>query len=297
MPIHELAAVLAAACWALSGILSAGPVAHLGPVAFTRIRMAMVFVMLAVWVLVTGSWHTIRPEHAGIIIVSGVIGVFIGDTLLFLSMSRVGPRRSSILFSMNAPMSAVLGWLVLDETLTAREIAGICIVIFGVVLAIVFGKRRSQLHQWETVKGSLWVGVAIGLGAAASQALGSLIVRPVMEAGVDPIAVSALRVGASLVCFYAALAMSGGRFRPVNPLTPSVAAVTALSGLIAMAVGMTLVLYALSGGEVGIVSTLSAMSPVLILPLIWWRTGEMPAPMAWVGATIATFGMSQLFMA
>ena len=296
MPIHELAAVLAAACWALSGILSAGPVAHLGPVAFTRIRMAMVFVMLAIWVLATGSWHTIRPEHAVTIIVSGVIGVFIGDTLLFLAMSRVGPRRSSILFSMNAPISAVLGWLVLDEMLSAREIAGICIVIAGVVLAIVFGKRRSQLHHWEAVKGSLWVGVLIGLGAATSQAIGSLIARPVMETGVDPVAVSALRVGASVVCFYAVLALTGDRFRPVNPPTLSIAGTTALSGFIAMAVGMTLLLYALSGGAVGIVSTLSAMSPVLILPLIWWRTKEVPAPMAWVGALIATVGMSQLFM-
>ena len=144
MPVHEIAAVLAAACWALSGIMSAGPVAHLGPVAFTRIRMAMVFVMLAAWVLSTGSWRSIGADHAWPIVLSGVIGVFIGDTLLFLTMSRLGPRRTSILFSMNAPISAVLGWLVLDETLSAREIAGICIVIAGVVLAIVFGKRRSQ---------------------------------------------------------------------------------------------------------------------------------------------------------
>ncbi|MCB1462549.1 MAG: DMT family transporter [Nitratireductor sp.] len=296
MPVHEIAAVLAAACWALSGIMSAGPVAHLGPVAFTRIRMAMVFVMLAAWVLSTGSWRSIGADHAWPIVLSGVIGVFIGDTLLFLTMSRLGPRRTSILFSMNAPISAALGWLVLDEMLSAREIAGICIVIAGVVLAIVFGKRRSQLHHWEAVKGSLWVGVLIGLGAATSQAIGSLIARPVMETGVDPVAVSALRVGASVVCFYAVLALTGDRFRPVNPPTLSIAGTTALSGFIAMAVGMTLLLYALSGGAVGIVSTLSAMSPVLILPLIWWRTKEVPAPMAWVGALIATVGMSQLFM-
>lgn len=296
MPIYELAAVLAAACWAVSGILSTGPVAHLGPIAFTRIRMAMVFVMLAVWVLISGSWQTIRPEHATAIVLSGIIGVFVGDTLLFVMLNRLGPRRSSILFSMNAPISAVLGWLILDEALTPREIAGICIVIAGVVLAIVFGKRRSQLHHWESVKGSLWVGVAIGLGAATSQAVGSLIARPVMETGVDPIAVSALRVGASVVCFYVALWLTGDRFRPLNALNLPVAAVTAISGLIAMAVGMTLLLFALSGGSVGIISTLSAMSPVLILPLIWWRTGEMPAPMAWLGALLAVFGMSQLFM-
>ena len=144
MPIHELAAVLAAACWALSGILSAGPVAHLGPVAFTRIRMAMVFVMLAIWVLATGSWHTIRPEHAVTIIVSGMIGVFIGDTLLFLAMSRVGPRRSSILFSTNAPISAVLGWLVLDETLTPAGLLGMAVAAIGVMLVMRRAAARAR---------------------------------------------------------------------------------------------------------------------------------------------------------
>ena len=34
----------------------------------------------------------------------------------------------------------------------------------GVVLAIVFGKRKDQLHQWESVTGQLWVGIALGLG-------------------------------------------------------------------------------------------------------------------------------------
>ena len=38
----------------------------------------------------------------------------------------------------------------------------------------------------------------------------------------------------------------------------------AASGVIAMVIGMTLLLSALQGGKVGIVSTLSALSPVMI---------------------------------
>ncbi|GIL02363.1 MAG: membrane protein [Alphaproteobacteria bacterium] len=297
MPVHEMAAVAAAACWALSGIVSAAPVAHLGPVAFTRIRMAMVLVLLAAWVALAGSWRSIAPDQLAPVVLSGIIGVFVGDTMLFMALNRIGPRRSSIVFSMHAPISVMLGWLVLDEVLTAQETAGIGIVVAGVVLAIVFGKRRSQLHQWESIKGSLAVGVAIGLGAALCQAIGSLIARPVMAAGADPVAVSALRVAAAVACFYVALWATGDRLKPAAPLTASVAVVTAFSGVLAMALGMTLVLFALSGGEVGIVSTLSAMAPVLILPLIWWRTREMPAPAAWLGALLATAGMALIFIA
>ncbi|MFZ1813590.1 MAG: DMT family transporter [Rhizobiaceae bacterium] len=296
MPIHEIAAVGAATCWAVSSVISAAPVAHLGPLAFTRIRMAMVLAMLAAWVFATGTWRTILPEQFGLIAMSGVLGIFFGDTLLFLALSRLGPRRSSIVFSTHAPMSVVLGWLLLGEALSLRELGGVAIVTVGVVLAILFGKRRSQLHQWEEVKGPLWIGVACGLGAALSQAGGSIIIRPVMEAGSDAVAVSAVRVGVSVCCFYAVVLAAGDRLRARNPLTWRVAGVTALSGAIAMAVGMTLVLFALSGGEVGIVATLSAMAPIVILPLIWWRTGEMPAPGAWAGAILATIGMGLIFL-
>lgn len=55
---------------------------------------------------------------------------------------------------------------------------------------------------------------------------------------------------------------------------------------------MTLLVFALSGG---IVSTLSATSPVIILPLIWLRTGQRPSAGAWVGALIVIVGMGLIF--
>ncbi|MEM7464250.1 MAG: EamA family transporter, partial [Pseudomonadota bacterium] len=69
----------------------------------------------------------------------------------------------------------------------------------------------------------------------------------------------------------------------------------ALSGFLAMALGMTLVLFALSGGDVGIVSTLSATSPALVLPLIWIHTGERPAAGAWLGALLVILGSGLIF--
>jgi drug/metabolite transporter (DMT)-like permease len=80
--------------------------------------------------------------------------------------------------------------------------------------------------------------------------------------------------------------------KPKAPLTWRVAAMTALTGIIALAIGMTLLLFALSGGKVGIVSTLSATSPVLILPMLWARTGERPAAGAWAGAALVVAGIS-----
>lgn len=296
MPIHELAALGAAVCWALTGIISAGPAGHLGAPAFNRLRQIFVTAMLALYVLATGAWRELDAANAWPLLASGLIGIFIGDTLLFATLNRVGPRRSGILFALNAPIAALLGWLALGETLSAKAVFGIALIVAGVLLAILFGKRRSQLHQWETVKGPLWIGVALGLGAATGQAIGSIIARPVMATGIDPFLASMLRVGVAAAFLSVLIQLPIPALKPKGPLTWKVAAMTALTGILALGMGMTLLLFALSGGKVGIVSTLSATSPVIILPLLWLRTGERPAAGAWAGAVLVVAGMALIFV-
>lgn len=296
MPIHELAALGAATCWALTGLISSGPAGHLGALAFNRTRQIFVTGLLVLYVLFTGVWHELDMTNAGPLLLSGLIGIFIGDTLLFATLNRLGPRRSGILFALNAPIAALFGWLLLGESLSAFAVAGIAVTAAGVVLAILFGKRRAQMHQWEAIKGPLWIGVLLGIGAATGQAIGSIIARPVMAAGIDPILASLLRVGIAAFCLSVLIQLPIPSVKPKGPLTLKVAAMTALTGILALAVGMTLLLFALSGGKVGIVSTLSATSPALILPMLWLRTGERPAAGAWAGAALVVIGMGLIFI-
>jgi len=41
---------------------------------------------------------------------------------------------------------------------------------------------------------------------------------------------------------------------------------------------------------VGLVGILSSVSPVLVLPLLWWRLGRAPAQGAWWGAGLTVLG-------
>ena len=134
--IYHLAALGAALAWAISGILSAHPSAALGSIAFVRIRMTMVFFMLAAVVLATGSWRTVEASHITPTIISGLVGILAGDAALFATMNRLGPRRSGILFSSNAIFSVILGWLFLHEKLGPLTLTGIIIALAGVLLAI-----------------------------------------------------------------------------------------------------------------------------------------------------------------
>ena len=296
MPVHELAALGAAACWALTGLISAGPAGHLGALAFNRARQVFVTGLLGVYVLASGAWRELDAGVAWPLLLSGLIGILLGDTLLFATLNRVGPRRSGILFALNAPIAAALGWAALGETLAPQAVLGVGLTVAGVALAILYGKRRAQLHQWEAIRGPLWIGVALGLGAATGQALGSIVARPAMATGIDPFLASMLRTGVAAFCLSALIALPIPAVKPKGPLTWRVFAVTALTGIIALAIGMTLLLFALSGGAVGIVSTLSATSPALILPMLWARTGERPAAGAWAGAALVIAGMALIFL-
>jgi drug/metabolite transporter (DMT)-like permease len=296
MPVHELAALGAAACWAVTGILAPGPIAHLGALAFNRWRQVFATLMFAAIVLASGTWRQFDAATVVPLVFSGLIGIFLGDSLLFTAVGRIGPRRAGVLFALNAPVAALLGWLVLGETLGAAAIGGIALTVAGVSLAILYGRGRAPGHALEAVRGSLIVGIAAGLGAATGQATGSLIARPVMAAGFDPFAASLLRVvvAAAGLAFLMRLPLAG--IPQPRPMTPRVATLTALTAFLGLGVGMTLVLFALAGGKVGIVSTLSATSPVLILPLLWLVTGQRPSGGAWAGAALVVAGMALIFL-
>lgn len=295
MFVSEIAALGAATCWAITGLLSAGPSQHLGALAFNRTRMVLVFAMLAAYVTAQSGWSSLAPEVVPPLLLSGLIGIFLGDTALFLTLNRMGPRRTAMLFSLNAPMSVVLGWLFLGEALSPSQVGGIAVTFLGVTLAILFGKRKSQLHQWEAIRGPIWIGIAVGLVAALSQSVGALIARPIMEGGTDPVMASAVRIGIAALGLVALAALPGNRFKAANPLTPRIGMQIAVSGFLGLGLGMTLLLFALKDGEVGIVSTLSATTPALLLPLLWLKTGERPAAGAWAGAALVVVGSAMIF--
>ena len=287
---HDLMALGAAACWAAGSIFSVSPSRHLGAFAFTRWRMFMVALMLWAVTLLAGSWRSLPVNAWGLLAVSGLIGIFVGDTALFAAMNRLGPRRSGVLFATHAIFSAALGFWLLGERMSAQAAWGGVLTLAGVMMAILLGRGKEDEHAWEADRGSIGAGVALGLLAALCQALGSLIVKPAMGADVDPIAASGVRVSVACCAHFCLLLAGFPAARAQQAATLRVLAQTALSGFIAMGVGMTLILLALKDGDVGMVAILSSVSPVLLLPLLWLRLGRSPAIAAWLGATLTVVG-------
>ncbi|NVO05488.1 MAG: DMT family transporter [Rhodoferax sp.] len=293
---YDLLALGVAVCWAFTSVMSATPARHLGTFAFTRWRMSLVLLMLVPVVLYMGSWRSLSIADCGVMALSGFIGIFVGDTALFGAMNRLGPRRTSVLFATHAFFSALLGFWVLDEHMGAQAMLGGALVMGGVMTAILLGRHKDEDHALETDSGHWGLGVSLGLLAAICQALSSLIAKPVMVSGADPIAATAVRVSATCVAQFALLWSGFAAARAQHQATPRVLLQVGWIGFLGMGVGMTFILLALKHGDVGLVAILSSVSPVLLLPLLWLRLGRAPAPGAWLGAALTVLGTALVLL-
>lgn len=293
IPIHELAALATATCWALTGLLAADAVRALGAFHFNLWRQGFVTLALLAVVAATGAWAGLDGWTLAVLALSGVIGILLGDTFNYAAVGRLGPRRAGAVYALNAPMAAILGWALLDEALSLQAASGIVLTAAGVAVAIL-GRPRANAHRFESLTGTLLPGLACGLMAALGQAAGSLIARPVMEAGLDPWLASLVRVGASGLAMGIVAATPWAPPRPARA-TPLVLGLTVATALIGLFLGMTLFLFALQGSQTGIITTLSATSPVIILPLLWLHTGQRPTATSWLGAAIAVAGLALIF--
>ncbi|MEC9142060.1 MAG: DMT family transporter [Pseudomonadota bacterium] len=281
-----LFALGAALSWTMAALVSHRPATELGSLHFNRVRMIVATLIMGTLLIVSGRPAAIPPEFWLPIMLSAVTGVVLGDFFLFVTMRRLGPRRTNVLFATNAVFAAIIGWVILGEVVSARTAMAVLLGFGGVVLAVVFGKRRDLLHKWEPVMPPLWIGVVAGLLAAICQAFGVVFARPVMAAGVDPVAVTLARAVVGAAVFWATLPFD--RSRVGMPLLPrgKLLALTGLNGLFGLGVGAAMLMAALETGNVATVTILSSTTPVMILPFIWARTGRMPAPAAWLGAIL-----------
>ncbi len=291
MAAQDLLALGAAACWAASALLSADPSKHLGAFAFVRWRMGLVLLLLWPAAACFSDINSLSTGALALMAFSGVIGISLGDSALFGAMNALGPRRTGVLFATHALFSAALGYLLLGERLGLQAYLAALVTVGGVMIAVAWGRRKSEVHAWEP-EGSSARGIALALGAALCQALGALIAKPVLsgEDGLNPILGLAVRVSAAWLALWLMWLLHRKAHRAHHAVNWLVVRQTAFSGWVGMGLGMGLLLWALSLGSVGAVGVLSSVTPVLVLPMLWWKFGRIPAIGAWVGAAVAVTG-------
>lgn len=286
MDLSSIYALGAALSWCLAGLFGHKPSVALGSLHFNQIRMTVSALMLLSYCVVAGVDISFMTQDLWLIVASGLIGAAVGDYFLFKTMQRMGPRRTGVLFAANAPVAALLGWIFLNEILSIKDIVAIVIGFVGIVLAVIYGKRRDLAHVWENVTPPMWLGIVFGLLTALGQAIGVLLMRPVMEGGMDPAAAGLLRTSVAAFAFLSIYPIQKINGTAPKKMLPDRSLYLSIlgNGFFGMSFGMALLLKALETGAVGTVSVLAATSPLMMLPFIWIKTRLIPSLGAWIGA-------------
>lgn len=281
----------AAASFALSAMQIASVTGRAGPLQLARWQMGLAFVMTAAASVALGGWRSI--DLAGFLYLAGssAFGIMLATTTYIATIQILGPRLNALVFTLSAPFALALGYLVRGETVTPAQGAGVVLILTGIIVALA---ARAEDGPGPDRR-RLWLGLGLGLVTAMGQAAGSLLARPAMLAGAEPFTAMAIRSGLGALFFVALLALPFARpaARPDHQALTRIG-YSALTGIF---LGMSLLMAALAHGGVGIVTTLSSTTPILILPMVWFVSGRPPGGMAWAGAALAVAGTAVITLA
>ncbi|MBI1371433.1 MAG: EamA family transporter [Phycisphaera sp.] len=140
----EAAAFGAAMCWTVGSQCIEAAGHRVGSLTVNLLRLVVAFVVLVVVGLIARGQPVPLdfPSHAwNWLIVSGLIGMFIGDMCLFRAFVEIGPRVAMLVMTLNVPMTAIIGRLWLGESYSGFQWLCMAITLGGVVWVIM--ERRD----------------------------------------------------------------------------------------------------------------------------------------------------------
>jgi drug/metabolite transporter (DMT)-like permease len=228
---------------------------------------------------------------------SGVVGLVLGDALLFEAFVRIGPRLSMLMMSLAPILSTLLAWLFLGERLTALQLLAIFITVFGIAWVVQDRNRQAPVDSAD--RGTTLSGLLLGIGAAAGQAVGLVLAKEGLAGDFPALSGTFMRMLAAAAVLWAITLLRRQAGTTLHKLTSRPrAALWILGGsFTGPFLGVTLSLVAVQRTEVGIASTLMALPPVFLLPVGYFVFTERFGWPAILGTLVALVGVGLLFLA
>jgi drug/metabolite transporter (DMT)-like permease len=291
--VGELAAVATAVLWTLSAVAWTAAGRYVGAMIVSFVRLLITCVLLSGygWLVRERAFPTDATLEAWLVLgLSGFLGFFLSDLFLFKSLLLIGPRLSLLIFSLTPPLAALFAWWLEGDALSARGWLGMTITLGGVAWVVA---ERPEVGNVRTDRRP-WKGVWFAALAAVWQALAAVFA----QRGVgdyDAAAATHIRVLGGLVGLVPLVTLLG-RWPGVYAAVINLRAMTILvaGSIVGPFVGVILFLVALQHCHAGVVTTITATMPVLILPFSVLLHRERVSMRAALGAVVSVVGVGLL---
>lgn len=288
----EVAALSVSVCWAVSSTYFEKAGRMVGSLTVNYIRLFLAFIFVGLFSLVKRGYFL--PLDAGSqqwlwLSVSGFIGFFIGDLLLFQALTIIGARLSMLVMTFSPVITSLIGFFLLREKLTIIQILAILIIISGILMTFI-GKENKQFKFRMSLKGFL-----LAIGGALGQSFGLIFSKKGLG-DYDPFSATQIRIIAGFLAF-TLLILFMGRFKDVFKTIKMKKPMTQITvgSFFGPGLGVGLSMYAILLTETGIASVLMSLTPiVLIVPALIRR--KSIARKEIIGAFVSVTGVILLFL-
>ncbi|MGI5309011.1 DMT family transporter [Rheinheimera sp. WS51] len=282
-----LAALTTALCWAIAARLYRKLGDHFAALSLNFWKgLLSLMVLLPLSLFYTDS--SASYQHILWLLLSGAIGIGIGDTCFFLALTKIGDRLSLLIAETLAPILTALfaiAWL--QEWLSAQQWLAIAVILFAVdaVLRLQPGAKVLQLS-----------GVSFAALAALCQAIGAVISRDVLiNSQIDAISGSSWRLIGGMLLIITIMCTKRSRWLPIASGSIQPWLVLFVATMIGTTASLYLQMLAFSYTKAAVVQTLLATSVIISL-VITKLSGELIPKGSWRWTLLALIGIGLLLV-
>lgn len=261
----EVAALTAAFLWALSTVIFGRLGKSLSPLVLNLAKGGIAIALIALTLVLR---HNLQPQLSSAAIfwlmLSGVVGIGLGDTAYFKSINHLGARRALLMECLAPPLTALIALVFLQEQLEAIAWGGILLTVGGVAWVI---SERVPAGDQRSV--SLRAGIVWSVLAQLGQASGAVMSRGALaNSDIDPLWSGLLRLAAGamiLVILVGSRGQVGAQLRPLR--SRQLLPMLVLAAFLGTYLAIWLQQVAFKFTPAGIAQALLATSPLFVLPI------------------------------
>lgn len=225
---------------------------------------------------------------------SGILAFVISSYFMLNAYQQIGPRLTMLIASFAPVLGAILAWLFLEQTLPSNSLIGITIVVFGIVWVVA---ERSQKKKTTAEIGSRQRGVIFACIGTLAQSTAFVFSSQGVADGFPPFSATLIRTTAGIVVLWGLIVMQGKMRSTVMLVKDDRKILTQLSiaATSGPVIAGTLLLLSLQFIPVGVSTTLSHTTAIILIPISYVVFKEKITLRAIVGTGIAIIGIAILF--
>jgi drug/metabolite transporter (DMT)-like permease len=174
--LGETLAVASGLVWAVAVVLFRVSGRRIHPLGLNLAKCVLAFFFILPTLLVLGEplFPAVPAANVGLLLLSGILGIAVSDTLFFHALNRLGAGLTAIVDCFYTPFVIALCFFFLNERLTLVQFLGAGLVVSAVLTLSKEGKIEKLRRK------DLFFGILYGILAMFFVALGIVMVKPIL---------------------------------------------------------------------------------------------------------------------